>query len=59
VRVSLLPAHPFWHHPKITVTPQVSTLVRVARSAAQIAVRIRRLEQGLAAGGAVDRARGY
>lgn len=55
----LLPAHPFWHHPQVTVTPHVSALTRIAGSTAQIASRIRRLEQGLPVGGAVDRARGY
>lgn len=55
----LLPAHPFWHHPRITVTPHVSALTRIESSTAQIAARIRGLEQGLPVGGAVDRARGY
>lgn len=55
----LLPAHPFWHHPQVTVTPHVSALTRIAGSTDQIAARIRRLEQGLPVGGAVDRTRGY
>lgn len=51
--------HPFWHHPKITVTPHVSATTLIEDSVAQIAGKIRRLEQGLAVTGTVDRARGY
>ncbi len=55
----LPPDHAFWHHPRITVTPHVSAITLVDASAAQIAAKIRRLEQGLPVTGVVDRERGY
>lgn len=55
-----LPAtHPFWAHPKIRITPHVSAVTRVEESAAQIAGKLRRFEQGLAVSGTVERSRGY
>ena len=55
-----LPAsHPFWHHPRITLTPHVSAVTLVDESIAQIAAKIRRLEAGLPVGGVVGRDRGY
>jgi glyoxylate/hydroxypyruvate reductase len=55
----LPPAHAFWHHPRITVTPHVSAVTRIEESVAQIAAKIRRLESGLPVSGVVDRARFY
>lgn len=52
-------AHPFWHHPRITVTPHASAITLAEPSVAQIAERIARLERGIAVAGAVDLARGY
>ncbi|MCZ7560158.1 MAG: hypothetical protein M5U30_09040 [Burkholderiaceae bacterium] len=52
-------AHPFWAHPKIRITPHVSAVTRVEESAAQVAEKLQRFEQGLAVGGTVDRRRGY
>ena len=52
-------AHPFWHHPRITVTPHVSAITQIEASVAQIAGNIRRLEAGLPIQGVVDRRRGY
>jgi glyoxylate/hydroxypyruvate reductase A len=55
-----LPAsHPFWHHPRISITPHVSAVTLAEPSVAQIAARIERLENGAAVGGAVDVSRGY
>jgi glyoxylate/hydroxypyruvate reductase A len=55
-----LPAgHPFWHHPKVEITPHVSGLTLVGPAVAQVAARIRALEAGVAVGGVVDRARAY
>ena len=55
-----LPAeHPFWHHPRITVTPHVSAVTLVQESVDQVAAKIRRLDAGLPVGGVVDRDRGY
>jgi glyoxylate/hydroxypyruvate reductase A len=59
-RVEPLPReHPFWHHPRIVVTPHVSAVTLIADSVAQIATKIRRLERGEPVSGAVDRSRGY
>jgi len=55
----LPPDHPFWHHPRIVVTPHVSAATLVADSVAQVAAKIRRFEQGQPVTGVVDRARGY
>ncbi len=55
----LPPAHPFWHHPRITVTPHVSAITLVAEAAAQVAAKIRALERGERVSGRVDLARGY
>jgi glyoxylate/hydroxypyruvate reductase A len=55
-----LPAgHPFWHHPKITVTPHTSAITVVQDSIAQIAAKIARLERGEMVTGIVDLVRGY
>jgi glyoxylate/hydroxypyruvate reductase A len=55
-----LPAdHPFWHHPRIVLTPHVSAVTMVEESVAQIAAKIHRLEAGLPISGIVLRQRGY
>jgi glyoxylate/hydroxypyruvate reductase len=54
--------HPFWQHPKITVTPHTSARTLREESIAQIAHKIIALEQGLPIAdlpGVVDRTRGY
>jgi len=59
-RVEPLPAgHPFWHHPRITLTPHISAVTMIDDSIAQVAAKIRRLERGETVTGIVDRARGY
>lgn len=50
-------AHPFWHHPRISITPHVSAVTLVEESVAQIAAKIARLEAGLPITGIVDRER--
>jgi glyoxylate/hydroxypyruvate reductase len=55
-----LPAgSPFWHHPRIVVTPHVSAVTLIEESVAQIATKIRRLEAGLRVTGVVDPAHAY
>lgn len=55
-----LPAdHPFWRHPRITVTPHVSAATLLDDSVAQIASKIRALEQGQPVSGVVNVGRGY
>ena len=59
-RTEPLPAgHPFWAHPKITVTPHTSARTLRDESIAQIAGKIRALEQGEPIAGIVDPVRGY
>lgn len=62
-RVEPLPAeHPFWHHPKVTVTPHLSGPTPRKPAARQIAEAIAALEGGTpvtALPGYVDRVRGY
>ena len=59
-RVEPLPSgHPFWHHPRITLTPHASAVTLVEDAALQVAGKIRRLERGEPVTGIVDRARGY
>ena len=58
----LPPAHPFWRHPKITVTPHASARTLREESIAQIAAKIRAVEAGGAFDelpGIVDPQRGY
>jgi glyoxylate/hydroxypyruvate reductase A len=58
-RTEPLPAdHPFWTHPKITVTPHTSARTLRDESIAQIAGKILALERGEAIAGIVDPARG-
>lgn len=59
-RTEPLPAHhPFWRHPRITVTPHTSARTLRQESIVQIAQKIRALERGDAIAGVVDRTRGY
>ena len=59
-RTEPLPAqHPFWQHPKITVTPHTSARTLRAESVAQIARKIRALQRGEPIAGVVDRRKGY
>jgi glyoxylate/hydroxypyruvate reductase A len=51
--------HPFWHHPRVIVTPHVSAVTLIESSAEQIADKIRRLEAGLPVAGVVDPVLGY
>jgi len=59
-RTEPLPAdHPFWTHPRISVTPHTSARTLRDESIAQIAGKILALERGEAIAGLVDPARGY
>ncbi len=59
-RTEPLPAeHPFWSHPKVTVTPHTSARTLRDGSIAQIAGKIRALQRGEPIAGVVDPARGY
>lgn len=59
-RTEPLPAdHPFWRHPKVTVTPHTSARTLRDESIAQIARKIMALERGDPVPGVVDLVRGY
>ncbi len=59
-RTEPLPAeHPFWRHPKVTVTPHTSARTLREESIAQIAGKILALECGAPLAGVVDPSRGY
>lgn len=51
--------HPFWSHPKVTVTPHIASATRPASAARVIAENIRRGEAGEPFLHLVDRSRGY
>ena len=55
----LPPEHPFWRHPKVTVTPHMSARTLRDETIAQIAGKIKALERGAPVAGIVDLARGY
>lgn len=55
----LPPEHPFWQHPKITLTPHTSARTLLKTSVAQIAQKIMALERGAPIVGVVDVERGY
>lgn len=59
-RTEPLPAqHPFWQHPKITVTPHTSARTLRGETIAQVAGKIARLARQEPITGVVDVARGY
>lgn len=55
----LPPAHPFWSHPGVTVTPHVASATRPDSAAGVVAENIRRGEAGLELLYVVDRVQGY
>jgi len=55
----LPPAHPFWRHPRITVTPHVAAETHPPTAAAIIAQAIDDLEAGQPVAHLIDRRRGY
>ena len=59
-RTEPLPAgHPFWNHPRITITPHTSARTLRDESIAQIARKMAALERGEAVAGVVNPGRGY
>ncbi|MCF1610175.1 glyoxylate/hydroxypyruvate reductase GhrA [Serratia marcescens] len=51
--------HPFWRHPRVTITPHIAAITLPQQAMDQIAANIRALEAGHAPAGMVDRQRGY
>jgi len=58
-REPLPPEHPFWAHPRVTVTPHVAAETRPETAAETIAENVRRGEAGLPFLHQVDRTAGY
>ncbi|MGI9135377.1 MAG: 2-hydroxyacid dehydrogenase [Rhodoferax sp.] len=59
-RVEPLPrSHPFWNHPKITLTPHTSARTLRSESIAQIVAKMAAIERGEAVAGRVDTDQGY
>ncbi|MBI1415779.1 MAG: glyoxylate/hydroxypyruvate reductase A [Limimaricola sp.] len=55
----LPPDHPYWSHPRVTVTPHIAADTRPETASRVIAANIRRSEAGQPLLHMVDRARGY
>jgi glyoxylate/hydroxypyruvate reductase len=55
----LPPDHPFWTHPRVTVTPHIAADTRASTAATVLAENIRRAEAAEPLLHLVDRARGY
>jgi glyoxylate/hydroxypyruvate reductase len=58
-REPLPPEHPFWHHPRVLITPHVAAQAIAELMVAQVIDNIRRVERGQQPLGLVDRGRGY
>jgi glyoxylate/hydroxypyruvate reductase A len=55
----LPPDHPFWRHPRVTVTPHIAAISRPVTASRVIVENIRRGETGAPFLHLVDRSRGY
>ena len=55
----LADAHPFWAHPRVSITPHTAAMTLQAPAMDAIAANILALEAGQPPSGLVDRARGY
>ena len=55
----LPPGHPYWAHPRVTVTPHIASDTRAATASLQVAENIRRSEAGEPLLHLVDRELGY
>lgn len=52
-------AHPFWHHPRVTVLPHAAALTDARSASAVVAANLRAWQAGRPVRHRVDRARGY
>lgn len=52
-------AHPFWRHPRVTITPHIAAITLPEAAMDQIAANIRALESGQTPAGVVDVQLGY
>lgn len=53
------PAHPFWQHPQIMLTPHIAAMSQPATAFAGLLENIRRFERGEPMLGQIDRGQGY
>ncbi|MYM89366.1 glyoxylate/hydroxypyruvate reductase A [Rugamonas sp. FT82W] len=53
------PEHPFWDHPRITLTPHVASMTQPEMAVEVVLDNLRRHAEGLPLQGLVDRGRGY
>jgi glyoxylate/hydroxypyruvate reductase A len=52
-------AHPFWHHPRILMTPHIASMTQPETAAGIVLDNIARHRQGKPLLGAIDRVKGY
>jgi glyoxylate/hydroxypyruvate reductase A len=55
----LPPGHPFWRHPKVTITPHISAITLRPEAVAQVVGKLAALERGESISGVVDLGKGY
>jgi glyoxylate/hydroxypyruvate reductase A len=55
----LPPGHPFWTHPRVTLTPHIASMTQPETAVAAVIGNIKRHRQGLPMIGLVDRVSGY
>ncbi|MBM3650199.1 MAG: glyoxylate/hydroxypyruvate reductase A [Alphaproteobacteria bacterium] len=55
----MAPGHPFWTHPKVSITPHIATITHPRFCAAQVIETYRRVEAGLPLHNVIDRTRRY
>ncbi len=55
----LPPAHAFWRHPRIQLTPHIASMTQPLSAAQAVLDNLRRFEAGEPMVGRVDRAKGY
>ena len=55
----LPPGHPFWTHPRVTLTPHIASMTQPETAVEAVIGNIRRHQQGLPMIGLVDRVSGY
>jgi len=58
-REPLAPDHPFWRHPRVTLTPHIASMTLPRTGAEHVVATIRKAEAGLPYGPLVDMTRGY
>lgn len=59
IQEPLAKEHPFWQHPKITITPHISAVTNVDTAVAQIVANYQRVKNGLPMLNCIDRTTGY